>query len=272
MGYFDALYDIIEDMYQKSGKTPVTLVAHSLGAPISLYFLTTYSESKWKAERIHQFISISSAWAGTPTALLRLASGSNRQGIYPIDSTVFRIAQRSFQNAAWTAPLASNVFTREDILLSQPNMNYTAYDYEKLFADLNYTFGWEMYLQVRDVVFGELLPPGVQTACFYGSNVSTVKKLVYAQGTFPDSMPTQESGDGDGRVPLKSLELCTQWKKQQSQNVTVKAFPGVTHYSALEEEEVLGTIEKLVLSSSFSYSLPIFLPVTTCFLNFLLVL
>ena len=66
------------------------------------------------------------------------------RGIYPIDSTVFRIAQRSFQNAAWTAPLASNVFTREDILLSQPNMNYTAYDYEKLFADLNYTFGWEM--------------------------------------------------------------------------------------------------------------------------------
>ena len=38
-GYFDLVKQQIEDMYVQSDNTKVTIVAHSMGAPTTLFFL-----------------------------------------------------------------------------------------------------------------------------------------------------------------------------------------------------------------------------------------
>ena len=39
-GYFNAVKTLIEDTYAINGNTPVSIVTHSYGGPVSLYFLT----------------------------------------------------------------------------------------------------------------------------------------------------------------------------------------------------------------------------------------
>ena len=40
-------------MYKENGNTKVTLVVHSMGGPVSLYFLTKVVNQQWKDTYIH---------------------------------------------------------------------------------------------------------------------------------------------------------------------------------------------------------------------------
>ena len=37
MGYYSGLKKLVEEMYEANDRTPVTLVVHSMGGPVSLY-------------------------------------------------------------------------------------------------------------------------------------------------------------------------------------------------------------------------------------------
>jgi hypothetical protein len=76
-GYYDDLKNLIETMYHANGNRKVAIVAHSMGAPVILYFFTQSEviTQAWKDQYIGNFIPLSGAWGGGNQALEVLVSG-----------------------------------------------------------------------------------------------------------------------------------------------------------------------------------------------------
>ena len=56
-------HQLVETMYQDSNER-VTIIVHTMGGPVSLYFLTTVVSQKWKDQYIYAYIPLSPAYAG----------------------------------------------------------------------------------------------------------------------------------------------------------------------------------------------------------------
>ena len=61
-------------MYNETGK-PVAIVVHSMGGPMSLYFLNEVVTQAWKNKYIKVYIPLSAAWAGASKSLEPVVSG-----------------------------------------------------------------------------------------------------------------------------------------------------------------------------------------------------
>lgn len=57
-----------------NGGTSVTLIAHSMGAPMCLHFLQTMDQ-KWKDKYISKLITLAGAWGGSVKAVKVYAVG-----------------------------------------------------------------------------------------------------------------------------------------------------------------------------------------------------
>ena len=68
MGYYSGLKCLVEEMYKDNNMTPVTLVAHSMGEPVSLYFLNNIVNQTWKDNYIHAYVPVAAAWDGAVAA------------------------------------------------------------------------------------------------------------------------------------------------------------------------------------------------------------
>ncbi|XP_019864310.1 PREDICTED: group XV phospholipase A2-like isoform X1 [Amphimedon queenslandica] len=243
--YYEALHQLIEDSYNRNGQTPVTLVAHSLGGPVSLYFLSKYVSSDWKASRIKQFVSLSGVFGGTLKIILELISG-DEQNIIRARPLVLREALRSFPSSVFLLPSPA-LWGEDEAIVVQPKRNYTSRDYEELFTDISYTNGSRIYNEVKDLI-SDFPPPNVTHYCYYGSDVHTHANLYY-NSSFPDSQPVHIMPDnGDGTVNERSLQSCRLWRDKQVFPVIEKSFVGVSHRNMVLNKEVLAAIEKLVLS------------------------
>ena len=245
-GYYEHLYSLIEETYLINNRAPVTLLAHSMGGPVSLFFLSKVAPADWKASRIKQYITLSGVFAGCVDPLKAIISGDN-EGIVTASPLVIRELQRSCGSEVFLLPFPSSLWTKDDVLVVQPERNYSIYDLEALFTDLNYTNGWAMWEGVQNLV-SDFPAPNVTSFCFYGTNSSTVEQLIYNTGQFPDKQPSFKYGNGDGTVNLRSLQACSQWTSRQTPQVTMRGFSGVVHTNMVEDINVLKAVQELVLS------------------------
>ncbi len=245
-GYYSSLKKLVEQAYVNSNNSPVTLVAHSMGAPTSLYFLTKYVTQEWKDKYLKAYVTLSGVWRGAAKSAKAFASGDN-EGII-IDMDIWgRESQRTYPSTAWLLPYPSDTWTKEDVLVVTSERNYTAWDYKQYFADMKYSMGYEMFEAVRNLT-GGLPPPNVTTYCYYGTNMSTPRQFKYGKGDFPDTDPDIVNGNGDGTVNIQSLEACHRWKGQQKYSVTWKGFPGVEHVHTIKNTEIIHAVESVVFS------------------------
>ena len=53
----------------------VTLVAHSMGGPVSLYFLNNIVSQTWKDTYLHAYDPVTAAWDGGVAALENVIAG-----------------------------------------------------------------------------------------------------------------------------------------------------------------------------------------------------
>lgn len=65
--FFSNFKELIEDTYKKTGMK-VTLITHSMGSPMTLYFLNRQTQA-WKDRYIQSWVSLAGCWAGTVKAL-----------------------------------------------------------------------------------------------------------------------------------------------------------------------------------------------------------
>ena len=68
VGFGQHFYGLIERAVAGNGDQPATIVAHSLGCLVSLYFLSR-QEPAWLERHVGSLIAISGPWAGAVSGL-----------------------------------------------------------------------------------------------------------------------------------------------------------------------------------------------------------
>ncbi|XP_033754287.1 group XV phospholipase A2-like [Pecten maximus] len=243
-GMYKKLQALIEDTYTLNNNTPVTLLGHSMGNPVTLYFLN-HMPQVWKDKYIKRFISLAGVWAGVIKTLRLFASGDNLD-VYVVEALKARLEQRSMASTAWLMP-SDLYWEADEILVSRPEKNYTVKDFKQFFLDLNYTDGYDMFLDTKDLT-RDLTPPGVEVHCLHGYNLTTPGRLVYGPNMWPDSQPKVIPDDGDGTVNIRSLIACKKWIGKQKQKVYHQQFIHAEHMEILRDVRINAYLKSVLLS------------------------
>ena len=254
MGYYSGLKKLVEEMYEANDRTPVTLVVHSMGGPVSLYFLNNIVNQTWKDTYIHAYVPVAAAWDGAVAALEVILSGTvDKNFLVDILLSISRLRNsirkmtRSFQGVFWLLP-SEQVFGNTT-LVQVGTRNYTANDFKDLFQLIHdregYADGYTQYTSVTHLVDG-WSAPNVSTFCYYGleGNDSTPVFLKYTNN-FPNFRPIKRvMGNGDGTVNQRVLEICHDWVNQ-SAPFEWRAF-NASHIGILSDDDLLDAIEQVV--------------------------
>ena len=188
-------------MYEQNKNNKVTLVVHSMGGPVSLYFLTRIVNQEWKDTYIANYITLAGAWCGANGGVRNLLTGPSPN---PFPKIGFRSLYHSMPSFYYLLPRTS--IWEDTVIVTTPTKSYTTNDYEELFSDAG-------YLQGFSEISMEWPAPNVPTYCFYGLGDQTPMKFVYEKG-FPDTPPTVIYGNGDKTVNQQSSGLSSmgsQW-------------------------------------------------------------
>ena len=240
-GYFTALKQLVEKMYEENDNTKVSLLVASQGGPVSLYFLTRLVTQDWKDTYIDTYIPLAAAFAGGSHLIHILLTGPVILSGTAVDEVDTRDEDRTIPAIYWLIPHAS--FWNDTVLVVTPSRNYTANDYKELFADVGYPQGYEQFkISENDL---EVPSPNISTHCIYGVGFPTPLSFVYGEG-FPDERPEVVYGDGDSVVNRESLETCLRWTNS-SYPLKNTVFYGIaSHESAVTDVEVLQLIGSIV--------------------------
>ena len=256
-GYYDRMKTLVEDMYQQNSKQKVTIVAHSMGGPVTLYFLTSYSgvNQQWKDKYINAWVTLSGAWSGGVATVPVVVTGTSKTPMFlkffdDLIATFLAPITRTFESFPFIFPKAS-VFGNS-VLISTPSRDYTANDYKQLFRDIGHTNGYKMFQGVQKVNQG-YPSPNVHTYCYYGVNVKTPEKFIYDKDFKVDNtVGLRESrvqyGDGDGAVNTVSSEVCHKWTKMPSSlySFTYRKYNKIDHNGIVTNTRVLADIAAIV--------------------------
>ena len=244
--YFDRVKLQIEEMYAESEGTKVTLVAHSMGAPTSLYFLNTDNglvTQDWKDKYIHAYITLSGAWAGSPIVVREIVSGYNFGIPFGLFDKFFRNVSRTLESVVWLFPYP-DVFN--STIVYTPTKNYSAKDYMNLFDDIKHPTGYRMYEGVEKINKG-FPDPKVRTYCYWGLGTQTPLSYHYDH-SFPVDVGHDPSNTtyskGDGAVNEVASRVCLRWP-----NTTIvqsRAFEGISHINMVKNSTVLDAIANVV--------------------------
>ncbi|XP_029156457.1 group XV phospholipase A2-like [Nylanderia fulva] len=240
--FFVKLKILIEETYAMNNNTPVTLLAHSMGGPMTLIMLQRQSQ-KWKDKFINSFITLSAVWGGSVKAIKVFAIGDDL-GAYFLRESVLRDEQITSPSLGWLLP--SKLFWKETEILIQSDLkNYTLNNLQQYFIDIGVPNAWE-FRKDNEKYQLDFTAPGVEVHCLYGSKVQTVEKLYYKPGTAIDGYPQLLFGDGDGTVNIRSLEACIHWQKSQKQKIYYQGFSGVDHTNILRSSDMLAYIKTVL--------------------------
>ncbi|XP_005094704.1 phospholipase A2 group XV isoform X2 [Aplysia californica] len=232
--FYENYKKLIEETYRINNNSKVALVAHSMGNPVTLYFLNKQPQ-EWKDQYIQSFITIAGVWGGA-VKTLRLMSSGDDLGVVIVNPLKVRPEQRAMPSTAFLMP-TDQFWQPSEVLVQTEKRNYTVMDYKDFFNDMNYTDGYNLRLDTEKLIH-EVTPPGVPVHCLHGLGVHTPAALVFPPGGFPDTYPKTVVGDGDGTVNKRSLLGCLRWSGKQKYPVKHKVFKGAEHMSILSLPEI----------------------------------
>lgn len=128
--WFLDMKTLVEETYALAGNTPVTLILHSMGGPMTLNFLHL-QDQKWKDKYIARLISLSGAWAGSAKALKVFAMGDDL-GSFALSGSVLRAEQITSPSLAWLMP-SPHIWKPDTILVKTPSRVYNMSNIEEFF-------------------------------------------------------------------------------------------------------------------------------------------
>lgn len=249
--YYQDFEKLVNETYEMNGNEPVILICHSMGCPVMLYYLNQLDKRDpshtWKNKYIKHFITLASPWGGAVKALKAFTSGDNL-GVIVVPALTIRKDERTFPSLAYLMP-SDKFWSHDEVLMSADNKNYTTRNLDELFADIDYPVGYNMWLDTRNLTY-DMTPPGIETHCIHGVGISTMEKLEYKAGKFPDHPPKINFGDGDSTVNTRSLAGCLKWRENelQKQPVHYMNLTGVDHMSVMTDSRILNYIIDLAIT------------------------
>ena len=239
IGYYKSVKRLIEKMHRKSNDK-VSIVVHSMGGPVTLYFLNNIVSQDWKDKYIKTFIPLSGAWSGGNSIVLSFVSAILKDA-----SEYEQQFAVSFQSMESTVYLLPNPSVWKDrIIITTDTDKYSANDYEKLFKSMDRITD---YTKIKDSleINGDYPAPNVSVHCFYGVGVDTVEVINYGNG-FPNKYDDVTCGDGDGSVNLLSSEVCLKWSKEMTAPFQKKIFDHTTHLDMITAPYVLAAVDEAI--------------------------
>jgi len=239
--YFKKLRSLVEETYHMNQDTPVVLLSHSMGGPMTLHFLYN-QDVNWKKKFIKSFISLAAPWGGTMKSMKNYAEGDNFD-ISIFSSETLKQAAVTFPSVAWMMP--SGAFWKQDEeLVSANRMEYTLSNLEDFFYKYKQPQAWKLYKDVLNYT-NHQEPPGVEVHCLYGSNVTnTLEQLRYDESEQANHV---YSSDGDGTVNLRSLQGCRKWIRPE-EKVYYSEYENVGHLDIMKNSNVINYIKRVVCS------------------------
>lgn len=220
------------------------LVCHSMGCPVTLYFLNRQSQA-WKDTYIRTLVTLAAPWGGAVKALKAFTSGDNL-GVIVVPALTIRQDERTFPSLAYLMP-SDQFWDHDEVLMSSGTKTYTTRNYEDLFRDIDYEVGYNMWLDTRNLTY-DLKHPGVDIHCIHGVGVNTMEHLEYKSEKFPNQNPTIKFGDGDSTVNTRSLAGCLRWQQEAGHEFKYMNISGVDHMSVMTDARVLAHVLQLAVS------------------------
>ncbi|KAG5674429.1 hypothetical protein PVAND_004401 [Polypedilum vanderplanki] len=235
--YFIDLKQLVEETYEMNSQVPVTLIAHSMGAPILMIFLQQQNE-KWKEKYIARMITIAGAYGGSVKTVKVFAVGDDL-GSLGLFASEMREAQISMASLSFLLPFPT-FWKPNEVLVTTRKRNYTHSQLNEFFDDLGYPQGWEM--RKDNLKFVEnFAAPNVEIHCLYSTKMPTIEQLHYKTDDLSGS-PSLLYGNGDGSVNIRSLEGCTYWRNLQKQPITTLEIPNTEHFALLQHPRIVSYI------------------------------
>ena len=223
-------------MYQLT-KKKVTLVAHSMGGPVTLYFLNHVVIQEWKSLFINAFVPLSAAWAGGNGGLITFVSQISVENNAYLKE--FTSSFPTMSSAVWL--LLNPHVWRKQVLITTPTKNYTALDFSRMFVDINRKDDIRRF-EHSLAINGDYPAPNIPVYCFYGVNISTPESFKYGS-KFPETFLNTTFGNSDGAVNSVSSEVCLRWSKQRP-TFECRTFP-IEHVHMVSNSTVLDAIYKI---------------------------
>lgn len=214
----------------KSTGLRVVLVSHSMGGPMTHYFLTQVVSAEWKDAHIETWFACAPPTAGAPVAVKALLSGYNF-GIPVLTSSEGHQVQPNSGSVYFLLPKPGLWDTLVTLQHNGTSTNYTSSQMEDLLM-LTPIPDVGLRLSKSTGSWGEsLLDPGVRVVIVAGSEVDTESAFIYSASNLGGGPTTIVTESGDGTVPLRSALLGTRiWNQTSS-----KVFPGVEHVRMLSD-------------------------------------
>lgn len=242
--YFSTFQQTIENAYAVNN-SKVAIVCHSMGNLFFLTFLRSVSQ-EWKDKYILTYVAASPPWVGAVAAVQSLTSGYDFSIPYLPPSSA-KVVQRTFASNYFLLPYPK--YYGEHVFVTTPSRNYTSLDYQALLTDLGIPEMYDPWTRSSTLV-NPFEPPGVNTYCLYGYNVTTVKGEKYTTKDF--TKPTLINGDGDGTVPIESLTFCNNWVNQTDKLTMVKGYKGQEHVNLMVYPEFVNDVLTAILNATKS--------------------
>jgi len=246
--YIDSLRLLVEEAFITNNNVSVELVSHSLGGPVSYYFLKHMTDA-WKQRYLHRWITISAPFMGSVQAVRYALSGDNF-GL-PVPHLKYRSAQRAMPATYYL--LALPKYWNDTTLVTTPSATYSAQDFQQLWDVAKIEHAWEL-TQEAWTYYGDLSFPASGVAsnlphvCMYSYGLETDESYTYKSDTDFDKNPEIAWGDGDGTVNLFSLkQTCENWASEG--HTQMYAYDGVDHVGMLSDDRVVAQVVDLACSN-----------------------
>jgi len=237
--YLSNVKALIEKMYSENGNKKVILIAHSMGARISYYFLLQQTD-EWKKKYIRSWITLAATFGGE-TGTLEAISAGTYDGTTTLSQNQSLLLHRSFSSFLFVSPHA--VAFNDTIIFRYKQLEYTAKDMPKILKLVGHTTGLKLWPAVDNLI-PELKDPGVDVHCLRGTNTPTAETISYPDDASFPFKPEIFRGPGDGIVNKVSADACLRWSGRD--NFQAKEFENVKHIDMAKDAKVLAYITEQV--------------------------
>lgn len=233
--------NLIEKMYEDNGGKQVILIAHSMGARISYYFLLQQDDA-WKAKYIKSWITLAATFGGETGTLEALAAGTY-DGTTTLSRSQSMLLHRSFSSFLFVSPHA--VAFGDKVIFKYLDRDYTAKDMPEILKFIGHEVGVKLWPAI-DALIPELKHPGVDVHCLRGNNTPTVETIVYKDERSYPLKPAVIRGNGDGIVNQVSADACLKWADSDAFKLEAVEFDRVKHIDMVKDKKVLDYVTDLV--------------------------
>ncbi|EFC43953.1 predicted protein [Naegleria gruberi] len=244
-GDYFKLQKLVEETFKLNGRK-VSLLGHSMGGPFLQYFLANFVSQDWKDRYIYKYIPVAGPFDGTSFSLILYVTGTNWQfpGFKPENA---KKLLRQYPSILFMTP--TQFPYKYPFFSYKGNVSYHVdlSDIEKFLTDAQVSNGVALYHhEYSQYKHNRLNAPNVTTHCMYGYGTPTATRVRYTGNkelkdlNYMDVLHNTtvvNSEDGDGTVPIYSLELCDQFAKSQKKPVHVHRFANETHSDIINSEQ-----------------------------------